>query len=162
MFSHKKQKSYELRLARVCLASPSLWLKFNPTLNLSAALATVWMLKVKLKKSKYFVVSCADGCHIGNLNESFFIVFQTLETSFYIEQQHFPPPLCVSPRRSLIIMFVSFCAVYSVNQTTGKSPAVVSTAVTVVLLSVGGKSKCCSWKLTLQTSQNRNQMESRA
>lgn len=101
-------------------------------------------LDVKGKTKEIQIFRCLLRCHIGNLNESFFGVFQTLETSFYIEQQHFPPPLCVNPRRSFIIMFVSFCAVYSVNQTTGKSPAVVSTAVTVVLLSVGGKSKCCS------------------
>lgn len=121
MFSHKKQKSYELRLARVCLASPSLWLKFNPTLNLSAALATVWMLKVKLKKSKYLVVSCADGCHIGNLNESFFIVFLTLETSFYIEQQHFPPPLCVNPRQPHYHVCVFLCCLFCESNNWKKS-----------------------------------------
>lgn len=54
MFSHKKQKSYELRLARVCLASPSLWLKFSPTLNLSAALATGLDVKGKTKKIQIF------------------------------------------------------------------------------------------------------------
>lgn len=161
MFSHKKQKSYELRLARVCLASPSLWLKFNPTLNLSGALATGLDVKGKTKKIqmrwwlsywklKWVLLQC-----VSNFGDKLLHRAATFSAAF----------VCKSSSQPHYYVCVFLCCLFCESvetKTTGKSPAVVSTAVTVVLLSVGGKSKCCSWKLTLQTSQNRNQMESRA